>query len=212
MYMARFREVLEHDRSLRVVMVTLTLPNGPDLRERLGLLLGAWRTMVGRVRRARSGGRNRSALSCCMGGVASAEVKRGSGSGLWHPHLHALVITRGPIDLGALRSEWGGITAGSNIDAQWVRAGSGLYRDIAEVLKYASKLCSMEAGDTVHAWGVCRGQRLLASFGCLRGLDVEPERVPDSDKGAVLLALDRARGVYRIAAMGLPSERPQSPF
>jgi hypothetical protein len=209
--MARVCDVIERE-GLHPIFLTLTIPNGPDLQERVWTLLQGWRTMVGRVRRARGGGRNKCSLTVCAGGVASVEVKRGENSGQWHPHLHALVLVTRGIDLNELRRDWAGLTAGSNIDARWVNTHKGLYRDIAEVLKYASKMVSMCPMDTVHAWTVCHGQRLMMSFGCLRGLDVEPEPVPENERGAVLVALERGTRVYRARAMGLPSEYAKAPF
>ena len=47
-----------------------------------------------------------------------------------------------------------------------------------EVFKYALKSSDMEIPDTLHAFDVLRGKRLIASAGCFRGVEV-PEELTD---------------------------------
>jgi hypothetical protein len=51
-----------------------------------------------------------------------------------------------------------------------------------EVFKYAVKFADQPAADTVHAWRVLWGKRLLASAGCFRGV-VVPETLMDDEEG-----------------------------
>ena len=43
-----------------------------------------------------------------VGGVHSIEVKRGKGSGLWHPHVHMIWLCHEAPDQAKLRQEWEG--------------------------------------------------------------------------------------------------------
>ena len=163
-------------------LLTLTVQDGPDLRERLEVLQGAVRTMVGQARRARAGGRNQTELSACLGGVGSVEVKRGQGSGLWHPHWHGVVLLSRWIDRDALVAEWRQRSGGSYIvDIRRFAKRRSVFRSVCEVLKYAAKFGEL-GGSQVEAWRVCRGRRLLGSWGCLRGVTVDQDQDQGGDQ------------------------------
>ncbi len=95
-------------------IVTQTVTDGPDLSERLQKLKDskkAFRLMGQRRRKGRSIGEAGKYVAA----IAGIEIKRGSGSGLWHVHSHELVFTKKPIDFkvydpekkSALRSRYG---------------------------------------------------------------------------------------------------------
>lgn len=161
-------------------LLTLTVQDGPDLLERLEVLQGAVRGMIFSARQARAGNRHRTELSACLGGVGSVEVKRGQGSGLWHPHWHGVVLLSRWIDRDALVEEWRARSGGSYIvDIRRFAKRRSVFRSVCEVLKYAAKFGEL-GGSQIEAWRVCRGRRLLGSWGCLRGVIVDQ----DQDQGA----------------------------
>jgi len=121
-----------------------------------------------------------------LGGVYSVEVTN-VGNG-WHPHIHAIWLVR----LDALpttcqlRAEWELLTGDSfECDISPMRARVDLgdqvspyAADFCEVFKYATKPAELGAELFAQAYPVLRERRLLASFGCLRGVQV-PESLAD---------------------------------
>ena len=155
-------------------MVTLTVKDGPDLAERFTHLHKAQRELWKRKQRGRG-----SVLDGVVGAVWSYEIKRGQGSGLWHPHLHMIALAETPPDAFALSKEWHSITRDSRIvdvrPIDQLDPASGFI----EVFKYAVKFSDQSEADTVHGWQVLQGKRLLASAGCFRGVAV-PDELDDA--------------------------------
>jgi hypothetical protein len=146
-------------------LVTLTVRDGSDLRERFNHLHSSQRELWKRKQRGRG-----SSFDGVAGAVWSYEIKRGSGSGLWHPHLHAVVLAEVSPDQSALSREWHNITGDSFIcDVRPIQEND-TFGGFAEVFKYAVKFSEQPPEDTVHVWQVLRGKRLLASSGCFRGV------------------------------------------
>ncbi len=172
-YLDRFELVRVERPHLRPFLVTLTVKDGPDLAERFAHLHKGQRELWKRKQRGRG-----SALDGVQGAVWSYEVKRGSGSGMWHPHLHMIALAEHQPDQEELASEWHNITGDSYIvdvrpiDQEDPASG------FVEVFKYAVKFSDQEPEDTVHAFLTLRGKRLLASAGCFRGVP-EPEGLLD---------------------------------
>ena len=170
---------MHHSRKplLRPFLVTLTVKDGPDLAERFNHLHKAQRELWKRRQRARG-----SPLDGVAGAVWSYEVKRGSGSGQWHPHLHMIALAEHQPDQVELAAEWHNITGDSfvvdvrPIDQADTAAG------FMEVFKYAVKFSDQPPADTVHAFLTLGGKRLLASSGCFRGV-VVPESLLDDPDG-----------------------------
>lgn len=133
-------------------IVTQTITDGPELAERLEALKEAkknFRLMGQRRRKKRSGG-EAAKYSAAIAGI---EIKRGSGSGLWHVHAHELVFTDEPLDYqvydrakkAELKSKYGRhipkekldeialhrvefrgeLVAASKASAEWLRATGG---------------------------------------------------------------------------------------
>jgi hypothetical protein len=50
-----------------------------------------------------------------------------------------------------------------------------------EVFKYAVKFSDQPPADTVHAWEILAGKRLMASAGCFRGVEVPDSLLDDSE-------------------------------
>ncbi len=112
---ARFREPIMAAAGTykHAYLVTATIPPVPTWREDLNTLLDSWKAFrkMGQIRRrkkkdgsiveSRSGGE----WSKVMAGISKVELKRGSGSGLPHCHVHALFFTDEYLDYRVWSSE-----------------------------------------------------------------------------------------------------------
>lgn len=181
-YLDRWEVIKAQNPLLKPYLVTLTVKDGPDLAERFKHLYKSQRELWMRKTRGRG-----SPLDCVSGAVWSYEIKRGSGSGQWHPHLHMIALAEsmpleGKDNLGALSAEWKNITGDSHmIDVRLIDQDDPVSGFI-EVFKYAVKFSDQPPEDTVHAWETLAGKRLLGSAGCFRGVEV-PEGLLDDSEG-----------------------------
>jgi hypothetical protein len=123
-----------------------------------------------------------SVLDCVDGAVWSYEVKRGSGSGKWHPHLHMIALAEVEPDQVALSAEWLEITGDSFIVDVRPISQEDPVSGFLEVFKYAVKFAEQEPADTVEAFCVLRGKRLIGSAGCFRKVTF-PEDLLDDQEG-----------------------------
>lgn len=172
-YLDRFELIRTERPSLRPFLVTLTIKNGPDLAERFKHLHKSQRELWKRKHRGRG-----SALDGVQGAVWSYEVKRGSGSGVWHPHLHMIALAEHQPDQDELAAEWHQITGDSfRVDVRPISQDDPA-SGFVEVFKYAVKFNDQDPADVVHAFQTLRGKRLLDSGGCFRGVP-EPEGLLD---------------------------------
>lgn len=173
-YLDRWELIRAEKPALRPFLVTLTVKDGPDLAERFEHLKRSQRELWKRKHR----GRWCSSLNDVAGAVWSYEVKRGAGSGLWHPHLHMIALAESMPDQQDLAREWHAITGDSHIvDVRPIDQVNPV-RGFVEVFKYAVKFSDQSHADTVHAFLTLRGKRLLASAGCFLGVP-EPEGLLD---------------------------------
>lgn len=171
-YLERWEVIRAEKTSLRPFLVTLTVKDGEDLDERFRHLHSSQRELWKRKQRGRG-----SVLDGVVGAVWSYEVKRGAGSGTWHPHLHMIALAENQPDAFALSDEWHNITGDSFIvDVRPITDESGF----VEVFKYAVKFTEQSPEDTVSAWHVLQGKRLIASSGCFRGVKVPEELTDDA--------------------------------
>jgi hypothetical protein len=175
-YLDRWEVIQAGNPALKPFLVTLTVKDGEDLSERFEHLHKAQRELWKRKTRGRG-----SVLDGVTGAVWSYEVKRGSGSGSWHPHLHMIALAENQPDQEALSAEWHNITGDSFIVDVRPITGEPV-EGFMEVFKYAVKFSDQPPVDTVHAWETLRGKRLLASSGSFRGV-VVPEDLMDGAEG-----------------------------
>jgi hypothetical protein len=181
-YMARTEVVRSEEPWLRPSMITCTVRDGPDLDERFKHLRSAWKELMQRRRlNASCGDYAGTWLANVDGGVISYEVKRGTGSGEWHPHLHGIVLSRAPLDMHALRDEWHEITGDSHQCD--VREMYGEADGFLEVFKYALKFSTLSLADNFDAWRALARTRMVSSFGCYRGVIVPDELTDDELSG-----------------------------
>ena len=209
-YLARWETVQLQRPGLRPYLVTLTVKDGPDLAERFNHLHKAQRELWKRKQRGRG-----SVLDGVAGAVWSYEVKRGNGSGQWHPHLHMIALAEVEQAAETLAQEWHEITGDSFIVDVRPISQEDPVSGFIEVFKYAVKFSDQEPADTVHAWMTLRGKRLLASSGCFRGVEVPDDLADDASDVAGLPFMDMLyryskAGGYSLMQVtpGTASERP----
>lgn len=166
-YLDRWEVIKPGTPALRPFLVTLTVKDGPDLEERFKHLHRAQRELWMRKHRARG-----SVLDGVAGAVWSYEIKRGNGSGLWHPHLHMIALAESEPDQLRLSADWHDITGDSFVVDVRPISQDDPVSGFIEVFKYAVKFSDQPPADTVHAWSVLARKRLLGSSGCFRGVEV----------------------------------------
>lgn len=178
-YMGRVEQVTVENPRLRAFFVTVTIRDKPDLSEAFQHLRNAMRRMM-KQRSNALRGQKKVEFAKALGGVHSIEVKRGKGSGLWHPHAHMIWLCENEPDSAKLSEEWLALTGDSYIVDIRECYGDSLVDAFLEVFKYALKFSDMSLSDNWEAYEILKGKRLIDSFGCLKGVDV-PENLLDDD-------------------------------
>jgi len=184
-YLQAFEALRAQKPHLRAFLVTVTVRDGESLLERFAWLMNSWRTLWYRFRHPDEYPHTFLARLGCIAGVASVETKIGRNSGLWHPHIHAVLCTEnGELaweDLEAsLRAEWKSITGDSfecDVTPIDLADPSSAF---SEICKYALKLSDLANELLVEAFGVLHGQRLRETYGQFRGIEI-PEELTDAD-------------------------------
>jgi len=172
-YMKKFEAVTQDKPTLKPYLVTLTVKNGDDLEERHTHLRKSNKKMM-KARRHALEGQKHCEFAKAVGGVFSIELtNRGKG---WHPHTHMIWLCYTAPDAFKLSQEWHDITGDSFIVD--VSPISDMASGFVEVLKYALKFSDLSLQDNYHAFEVLSGQRLMDSFGILRGVEI-PEELTD---------------------------------
>ncbi len=176
-YLQRVAAVMEERKNLKAGLLTLTVRNGEDLKERFQHLGDAWRIMSKHSSRVKKGGWGKSELAKIAGGVRACEVTCGVGG--WHPHYHAFVLLEDYLDQRKLSEEWERITGDSYIvGIQRVRGD--IFNGLSEIFKYALKFSDLKNEQLIHAFEVLGGRRMLNSWGCFWGVK-EPDLDSDDD-------------------------------
>lgn len=162
------------------MMLTLTVRDGPSLRERLDFLLQSWRAMTNYDREGRRKYKERM-----KGGFRTIEVKVGKGSGQWHPHIHALYLAPPDSyekDFIWLKSVWKSVTGGNgSVEVHQVKdRGAGILKAVCEVIKYCFAIDKATLGYTndpdrdlrlfEEMYWTLKGRRMFQTWGLLRGI------------------------------------------
>ena len=173
-YLARFQQIMAEQPQLIPAFVTYTVKNGPDLDERMNHLRKGLRTLTQRRRDFRTRQKGSSEWGAIAGAVGTLEVtNRGKG---WHPHAHMLVLLDRYVDQKALSSEWRSITGDSFVvGITRLDPAAEPIEAFVEVFKYALKFSDLSPAQIWHAARTLRGQRLLFSLGCFRGVEVSED-------------------------------------
>lgn len=187
-YLERYQLIIAEQPHLRPFLITLTVRNGENLEERVNHLQACFRRLQGRRREWNAGKRwaPYTEFAKVQGAVGSYEFKRGSGSGMWHPHIHMIALCSAAPDQSALREEWKEITgkiesatdASFMVDVRPLNMHAEPAQDFMEVFKYAVKFSSFTLEDNWHVAQVLKAARLMFSFGVFRGVKV-PEKMTD---------------------------------
>jgi hypothetical protein len=172
-YLDRFEVIGASRPLLRPFLVTLTVKDGPDLAERFRHLHKSQRELWMGKHRGRG-----AVLDGVEGAVWSYEVKRGTGSGVWHPHLHMIALAEVQPDQARLAREWKAITGDSHVVDVRPISQADPVSGFLEVFKYAVKFSDQEPADTLACYLTLKGKRLIGSAGCFRGV-VVPEDLTD---------------------------------
>jgi hypothetical protein len=179
-YLSRLEVIRAQHPDLQLSLVTLTVKNQDDLVERHRHISQAFRRMQ-HARRAYLQGRGPYVeMAKALGAVGSYEAKIGKGSGLWHPHIHMVVLHREPLDVMRLRSDWLKYSADSFMVDVTPFYSVDPVEGFLEVFKYGLKFSDMPLDKNWSAYKALRGKRLIFSFGLFRGVEV-PEDMTDDD-------------------------------
>jgi hypothetical protein len=204
----RIRYLLKSNPSLVPVLITKTVKDGSDLRERFAHLSDSHKQLIQQRRNAVKkdvlGLRKASVMRHVHGGAGAYEFKRGKGSGMWHPHIHEVALLDAdafefveverkgkrvsvPLEFESLLAkEWWMITGDSYIvDVRRLynedhEGKDDLFSGVCESFKYALKMSGLEHADQVQAYRVLKERRLIFNYGSLYGV-----KVPDDSADAV---------------------------
>lgn len=204
-YLERLQVVQAENPHLKAYLVTLTVKNGDDLRERFDHLQNSVKAYNDKRRYALKGHRYLPVeFNKALGAVGSYEFKKGKVSGLWHPHFHAVWLCEVEPDPVQLSREWHQITGDSFIvDVTPFHDQDDVVGGFLEVFKYALKFSDMPLDQNWEGFQLLQGRRLVTSFGVLRGVNVPEELTDDQldDEPFVDLFFKFSRGAgYNLAS------------
>lgn len=172
-YKEKFNQLQTVNPDLDIYFLTFTIQNGIDLMERFSHLRSSMQSLLKNRNHQAASHRNiKTEMFKFIGGVFAYEFKRGAGQNLWHPHIHMLaLLPKGlRVDAEVLKSEWREITGDSFvINIEKVQNDS----PFLEVFAYALKFSEMENDDRWYASQLLANERLISSFGEVRGVVVD---------------------------------------
>ena len=180
-YLERIDQVLQENRKLKPVLITLTVKNGSDLAERSEHLMKSFRTLLERRRDYEKKGRGFNEFCKVQGAMYSYENTFNEKTVEWHPHIHMFALVDQWIDQQEFSEYWHSITGDSMVlDVRRVKKekGHGYSKAAAEVCKYALKFGDLSVEKTWEAFKVLKGKRLTGSFGLLWGVKI-PDTMTD---------------------------------
>lgn len=176
-YTDRHSVIRAENPSWRLSMITLTVKNGDNLKERFEHLQKSVQRVFERRRDWLKKGRGLTEWRKVHGYVGTYEVTN-QGKG-WHPHAHIMVLHTENFDYKALQTEWKEITGDSHVlNVAAAQHPDMPELDFLEVFKYAVKFSDLTPADNLKAFLVLRRHRLLFSGGAFRGVEV-PEALED---------------------------------
>lgn len=191
-YLPKVFEYLRVNPGVNPYLLTFTVPNSADLKVSFNQLQSSFRSLMKKAyyyKYGKSRGRSLSfvEMSKVEGAIASYEMKRGSNSGLWHPHIHVLAFSPSDFDFNRLRAEWSrsvgvdvavvnvqrvrydrsilDLDLNGEIDEDLLFNNKQLGGSLLEVLKYPLKFTNVPFEDNLHLWRMFKGARLLQTYG-----------------------------------------------
>ena len=180
-YVERIDQVLQENRKLKPVLITLTVKNGSDLAERSEHLMKSFRTLLDRRRDYEKKGRGFNEFCKVQGLCTLTRIhttkKQLNGIRIFICLLWLIsgLISKNfqNIGIALLGTRWLSMFAG-----QEKEKGHGYSKAAAEVCKYALKFGDLSVENTWEAFKVLKGKRLTGSFGLLWGVKI-PENLAD---------------------------------
>ena len=188
----KLEHILSENPSLIPVMITYTVKNGPNLRERYTHLKNAERRLKRSALNYKNG-QKWTEYARVQGAISAYEFTKKE-KGDWHPHIHMFALVDSYIDQQALSQEWLKITGDSFIvDIRKIKVkpnagGLDIASGLLEVCKYALKFHDMTLPDTWIAYNVLRGKRLVNPSGLLRGVELPDNLLDDPLEGVPYIA------------------------
>lgn len=181
-YLPKVEQVTSQRKGLISAMITLTVKNGPNLRERVKHLNDSYKRMTAASRKAASAKERHNSIEWnkVVGSIRATEVTM-SKDGEWHPHYHLFVLLDQYVSHPKFSAEWLRFTGDSKI-VGIVQCRNGFSGGLREVLKYSCKFSSMNAPQMYEVYSTLKGKRLIDPQGILRGVR-EPNIDQDSTEG-----------------------------
>ena len=176
-YTERYQAIMTKHPSWRLSMITVTVKNGDNLKERFQHLQQSMQRVFERRRDWLKKGWGQTEWRKVHGYVGTYEVTN-QGKG-WHPHAHIMVLHTESFNYATLKAEWFDITGDSHVlNVTPAKHPESPEIDFLEVFKYAVKFSDLTPADNVTAFLTLRKHRLLFSGGAFRGVEV-PENLED---------------------------------
>jgi len=190
-YTSRIDLVLKESPELKPYLITLTVKNGEDLRERYEHLKASFKHLHHRRKRGQT-----TEFGKIAGAVFSYEVPKSKDGDLWHPHIHMMALCSEKPDVGyvdtktgeghGLRKEWYDITGDSFMVDVRRNKDQSTIEMACEVMKYAVKFSAQSPADTWKAFQILNGSRLFGAFGNLWGVKVPKSMLESPLTGAFI--------------------------
>jgi hypothetical protein len=199
-------------------MITITIKNGPDLKERFQHIKKSISIMLEWRRKTKAGQRGYSSheFAKMFAGVGKYEVTKDNGVGEnkltgWHVHIHFIVLHFVTFDWAKFKNEWLNITGDSCvINFAEARNPNDPAQDMMEVFKYVVKPSDLTPDDTLQVYEILSGEKLLVSFGEFRKV-VVPDDLTDEDLLSGLPYLERFYSYLAQSGYSLTKTRDYDP-
>ena len=182
-YLKRYRYIMAQRPYLMPFMITLTVKNGPDLRERFEHIQRSFRRLQDNRRLYLSSPHKQrfTQLAKVKAGAGAYENTYNASTQEHHVHIHLVALCDGIPAHKPLCDEWEAITGDSFItDVRPFEDMNNPESAFMEVFKYVLKFSTMPLDVNYQAAQVLARKRLLISFGYFWGTKVPQELAEDA--------------------------------
>ena len=114
-YVERINQVLQENRKLKPVLITLTVKNGSDLAERSEHLMKSFRTLLERRRDYLKKGWGYNEFCKVQVLCTLTRIHTMKKTGEWHPHIHMFALVDQWIDQQEFSEYWHSLTGDSMV-------------------------------------------------------------------------------------------------
>ncbi len=179
----------------KLFMLNLTIKDNEDLDYILNKLMKSWRIMTHDDKRCKKEFRNLN-----DGGIRSIEIKIGENSGIWHPHIHSIVLLKTDQkvyqynDYLKLWEYCSSLACGTlekvgSIDIRGIKPNNNdLVSAVVETFKYITKLDWLKIPDEQlrEMFKVTANRRFIASWGVLYKINQQVEALLNETSEEIL--------------------------